>query len=135
MRRVVGILVVAAVAAATPHGATAATDHTHLTVAHRATPNAPATRIDLSCAPGADHSGWAEQACAVLTEQAEAGADPFAPVAPGRVCAVAYGGPATAQVTGRWYGRAVSADFKRTNGCEVARWDRLSPVLDPAAPD
>jgi hypothetical protein len=40
-----------------------------------------------------------------------------------------YGGPATARVTGRWAGRAVDATYDRSNGCEIARWDRFVPLL------
>jgi hypothetical protein len=43
-----------------------------------------------------------------------------------------YGGAATARVTGTWAGRPVDAAYSRKNGCEIARWDRLVPLLPEA---
>ncbi|GAA2369133.1 hypothetical protein HUT13_13450 [Streptomyces harbinensis] len=84
----------------------------------------------LSCGPaGGDHPE-AAGACAAL-EAAEA---PFAPLAEGTLCTRVYGGPATARVEGVWRGETVSADFNRTDGCQIARWDALVPAL-PAAGD
>lgn len=40
-----------------------------------------------------------------------------------------YGGPATARITGTWAGRPVDATYDRTNGCAIARWDRMVPLL------
>ena len=57
------------------------------------------------------------------------GRDAFAPVPRDAVCTLRYGGPATARVTGTWAGRPVDATYGRTNGCEIARWDRLVPLL------
>jgi hypothetical protein len=53
------------------------------------------------------------------------------PVPPSTVCAQIYGGPQTARVTGKVDGEQVSAAFSRTNGCEIPRWDTLSPWLLP----
>ena len=39
------------------------------------------------------------------------------------MCTEIYGGPQTATVTGTFRGEPVSAEFSRTNGCEIARWD------------
>lgn len=137
MRNLLVALTVVASVAALPGAASAtqAVDQsTRLTVLHRAAPDAPATSADLDCESTAAAGTWTARACAVLRTQAENGSDPFAPVAPGRVCTVAYGGPQLALVQGRWHGRVVAAEFRRTNGCEVARWNRISPVLDLAVP-
>jgi hypothetical protein len=40
-------------------------------------------------------------------------------------CTAIYGGPQRARVTGRLRGYPVRATFNRTNGCEIARWDRV----------
>jgi hypothetical protein len=48
------------------------------------------------------------------------------------VCTQIYGGPQVARVTGRIDGRRVWATLGRTDGCEISRWDRLSPWLLPA---
>lgn len=51
--------------------------------------------------------------------------DPFAPVPPGTPCTEIYGGPQVAVVRGTYEGRHVWARFRRSDGCEVARWHRV----------
>jgi hypothetical protein len=43
-----------------------------------------------------------------------------------------YGGRAVAKVTGLIGGHPVNARFTRTDGCEIARWDRLGFLLPGA---
>jgi hypothetical protein len=62
---------------------------------------------------------------------ATGGAKLFAPVPRDAVCTQVYGGPFEARVVGVVDGRKVWARFARTNGCQIARWDRLSPWLLP----
>jgi hypothetical protein len=50
----------------------------------------------------------------------------WAPYPPTTVCSQIYAGPQVALVRGLFYGRRVSATFSRRNGCEIARWKRLS---------
>ncbi|MEK6274752.1 MAG: SSI family serine proteinase inhibitor [Actinomycetota bacterium] len=50
---------------------------------------------------------------------------PFAPVPKSAACTEVYGGPLVADVSGRLRGRRVAAHFSRTNGCEIARWNRV----------
>lgn len=52
---------------------------------------------------------------------------------PPRLCTQQYGGPQVAVVTGRFLGRDVRAEFRRTDGCEIARWRALAPLLGAAA--
>ena len=59
--------------------------------------------------------------------------DPFAPTPPDRVCTEIYGGPAVAEIKGLYRGETVNAEFKRTDGCEIARWDKLA-FLFPVKP-
>ncbi|MFD0316031.1 hypothetical protein [Streptomyces flavalbus] len=66
---------------------------------------------------------------AVARSVREGGGEGFAPVARGSVCTMLYGAPATARVTGSWAGWPVDAVFDRSDGCEIARWDRLVPLL------
>jgi hypothetical protein len=61
-------------------------------------------------------------------------ASAFEPVSRRRVCTDIFGGPETATIEGTLRGRAVSARFSRTNGCEIARWEAASPLLDRVAP-
>jgi hypothetical protein len=55
--------------------------------------------------------------------------DPFAPVDDLAVCTQQYGGPQTAHVEGRWAGEPVDVQLSRTNGCLIAQWDSLGPLL------
>jgi hypothetical protein len=51
---------------------------------------------------------------------------------PPRLCTQQYGGPQVAEVTGTFHGRQVRAVFRRTDGCEIARWNSLSALLGGA---
>lgn len=83
-------------------------------------------RWQLSCDPaGGDHPDPAG-ACAALAENA---AEALPAVAADQMCTEVYGGPQTATLTGTWQGKPVSSSFSRTNGCEIARWDALVPLL------
>lgn len=89
--------------------------------------------MQLTCTPtGGDHPRAAE-ACDRLAAAAQDGSDPFAKPAPDEICTFVYGGPQTAAVVGTWNGSAVDAKFSRANGCEIARWDAIEPVLSPTA--
>ena len=55
----------------------------------------------------------------------------FAPVPPDTVCTQIYGGPQKARVVGSLAGKRIWATVKRTNGCEIGRWNQLSPWLLP----
>ena len=46
-----------------------------------------------------------------------------------RVCTLLYGGPQKVRVTGRIDGKRVDRRFDRTNGCEIADYDRLARAL------
>jgi hypothetical protein len=56
----------------------------------------------------------------------------FEPVPRDVACTEVYGGPAVAKVTGLIGGDSVTARFRRTDGCEIARWDRLGFLLPGA---
>jgi hypothetical protein len=55
----------------------------------------------------------------------------FAPVRRDLLCTEIYGGPQVARVTGTLAGRRIAATFNRTNGCQIARWEKVSPWLLP----
>jgi len=84
------------------------------------------TRVLRDPPDGGDHPRPAEALAALAT----AGADPFAPVPPGTIATMIYGGPETATVRGTWRGRPVAAEFRRNDGAQISRWDRLAPLLD-----
>jgi hypothetical protein len=84
-----------------------------------------AVRATLTCDPaGGDHRDL-EAACRVLSRHPEA----IDPVPGDAICTQIYGGPAEAEVEGVLDGRRVRASFDRRNGCEIARWERLRPLL------
>ena len=55
----------------------------------------------------------------------------FAPVPKDIVCTEIYGGPQKARVIGTVAGHRIWATFTRENGCQIYRWNRLSPWLLP----
>ncbi|MBG0741333.1 serine protease inhibitor [Paeniglutamicibacter antarcticus] len=48
-------------------------------------------------------------------------------------CTEQYGGPQVAIVSGQFKGRQVNCRFQLTDGCEIARWRALAPLLGPSA--
>nr|WP_234384785.1 SSI family serine proteinase inhibitor [Streptomyces sp. MMG1121] len=101
----------------------------HLTVVVRRAGDGKDGTYELFCHPdGGSHPDPAGT-CRALDGQTQWGRDTFAPVPPDSVCTMIYGGPATAHVTGTWAGRPVDADYDRSNGCEIGRWDRMVPLL------
>ncbi len=103
---------------------------TELTITVTATPTAPVQTWTLSCAPVAGTHPNAATACAFVSHGS---ADLLAPVPAGLACAQIFGGPAVATVKGTWQGKSVDARFARNDGCEVARWDALKPLIGAGA--
>jgi hypothetical protein len=68
------------------------------------------------------------RACAKLKA---GGAKLFAPLHGEAVCTQIYGGPQVARVTGKIGAKRISATFSRTDGCQIARWNGVSPWLLP----
>jgi aminoglycoside phosphotransferase (APT) family kinase protein len=48
---------------------------------------------------------------------------------PPKMCTQQYGGPQVAIVTGWFRGREVHSAFSRIDGCEIARWRAMMPLL------
>jgi hypothetical protein len=48
-----------------------------------------------------------------------------------RACTQIYGGPETAHITGTIDGEKVDRRFSRTNGCEIADFNRAGELLQP----
>jgi hypothetical protein len=76
----------------------------------------------LRCAPAGGTLPHAATACRKLL----ALRDPFAPTPPDTACTQIYGGPQVARMTGTFRGRRVSTVFRRRDGCETARWNRVA---------
>ncbi len=83
-------------------------------------------RYTLTCAPARGTVPHPARACRLLRRL---GAEAFAPTPPATVCTQIYGGPAQARVLGLVGGRAVNARLKLTNGCEIARWNRVRAAV------
>jgi hypothetical protein len=111
-----------------PVGVLAPSDHLTVTVTRSGSARTDGT-YELYCHPGGGTHRAATAACDAVDRQTKWGKDPFAPVPRNARCTMMYGGPATAHVTGRWAGRPVDTDFRRTNGCEISRWGRFEPLL------
>ncbi|GAA3609351.1 SSI family serine proteinase inhibitor [Kineosporia mesophila] len=84
------------------------------------------TTWSLTCDPaGGDHPD-ASAACATLEKS---GTQALGTPATDQMCTQIFGGEQTATITGTWKGKAVNASLSRKDGCEVARWDQLDPLL------
>lgn len=72
-----------------------------------------------------------KRACATVATDPEI----FEPTPADVACTEIWGGPQRALVEGTVDGRKIDAAFSRTNGCEIARWDRAKYLLELALPD
>lgn len=98
---------------------------TELTVLVRSGPGTGRSTYSVACDPPRGSHPDPAAACRLLSELVE----PFAPVPRGAMCTEIYGGPQTATVTGTLRGEPVNAQFRRTDGCEIARWDEHAVLL------
>jgi hypothetical protein len=64
-------------------------------------------------------------ACRALSRHPNA----LRPVPAEKYCTEQYGGPQVALVRGTFRGKLVKTWFKRTDGCEIGRWDALAALL------
>jgi hypothetical protein len=96
--------------------------------------NGPGTQAratwTLRCNPP---RGTLRTRAAACRRLASGGVKLFAPIPRDVACTEIYGGPQVARVVGTVNGKSVWASFSRTDGCRIARWDRLAPWLLPRA--
>jgi hypothetical protein len=85
----------------------------------------PSASWTLRCGPVGGTLPQRARACAALA----ATRDPFRPVAAEAVCTQIYGGPQLARVVGRVGSRRVWTWFRRTDGCQIDRWDAVRPLF------
>lgn len=104
---------------------------TRLQISVKASEQAPAKEWTLTCDPAGGTLPEADKACAAL---GKAKADWYAPVPTDQACTMIYGGPEQASVKGVWQGKPIGATFKRTNGCELARWNAVGALFGKVAP-
>ena len=86
------------------------------------------TRWTLRCSPARGTLPRPAVACRKLLA---GGPRLFATLPPNSACTQIYGGPRVARVVGTVTGKRVWATFSRTNGCEISRWDAITPWLVP----
>ena len=80
----------------------------------------------LECDPAGGTLPSPDTACSLVASNA----DLLEPLPEDVVCTQQFGGPEQAAVRGTFEGREVDVRYSRANGCEIARWDRLSPLFD-----
>lgn len=93
-----------------------------------ATNGIPDSVRTLRCNPPRGTLARPARAC---TKLAASGPRLFAETPRSAVCTQLYGGPQVARIVGTFAGKRISTSVSRKNGCEIARWQRLSPWLLP----
>ena len=86
-------------------------------------------KATLRCSPASGTVPNPEEACRRLESMERPFVRPTGQV----VCTEIYGGPAVAEILGTFQGTEVNATFARSDGCEIALWDRHQ-FLFPAQP-
>lgn len=104
---------------------------TRLEISVKASEKAQAKTMTLTCDPAGGTLPDADKACAALEK---AKADWFAPVPKNSVCTEIYGGPEQASVKGVWEGKQIGATFKRSNGCDLAKWNAVGALFGEVPP-
>jgi hypothetical protein len=82
----------------------------------------PSSTATLTCGPNGGTHPDVAKACAALEAHPEA----LHPVPLDMACTQIYGGDQVATIEGS----DLKATFNRSDGCEIARWDALAPVLE-----
>ena len=121
-------MALAAVTLASSTLALAGASATSLRVTYWEDASAAAVTWTLRCNPPSGSLRRPTSACRRL---ASGGSKLFAPLPKNSVCTQIYGGPQRARVVGVLAGKRIWATFTRTNGCEIGRWNRVSPWLLP----
>jgi hypothetical protein len=91
--------------------------------------------VDDDGARGADQPRELKLECAKPTDSLACGAAAGVSAAdvrkPGAdiACTQIYGGPEQASIKGTIRGEEIDATFRRTDGCEISRWDHVKALL------
>jgi len=131
MRTLVGLALCALALASTTSAVSAASSVTSIRVTYWPDgSNASRSAVwTLRCRPASGSLKQPERACRRLAAD---GVKLFAPSPKGVACTQIYGGPQRARVVGTVDGTHVWATLARSDGCAIARWQRISPWLVPA---
>ncbi len=122
------VLVAALVASTAALGAGSSTTSLRVTYWEDGEVTSKSVTWTLRCDPASGSLARPARAC---TRLAAGGVKLFAPLRKDMVCTELYGGPQRARVVGTVDGKRVWATFTRRDGCEIDRWQRISPWLVP----
>lgn len=128
---ILAAIAAAAAVAVSVAGASVASSHTALTITfwENGERTSDPDVWTLRCDPARGTHPRAAVAC----QRLEAGGWRLvSPVREGSICTQIYGGPQVARVVGQLEGRKIWARFTRVDGCQISRWNKLSPWLFPA---
>jgi hypothetical protein len=130
MRFAAGLVIAAVALVACSAGSAGPTQTATLTITFwpDGANTAERSKWTLRCGPAAGTLPRPARAC---TRLMAGGMSLFARVSSGVACTQIYGGPQTARVVGTFKSKRVFASFGRQDGCQISRWDRLSPWLLP----
>ena len=128
MRASLVAVLLAVTAATTASAATTATTALRVTYWEDVAEPSESITWTLRCNPARGSLPRPARACSRVTA---GGARLFARLPRNIVCTEIYGGPQQARVVGTVNGRRIFATFARSNGCEIDRWQRISPWLVP----
>ncbi|HSI98583.1 MAG TPA: SSI family serine proteinase inhibitor, partial [Gaiellaceae bacterium] len=130
MRWAVVLVFAAAALGACGAGSAGTTTRTALTITYweNGIGKSEPVRWTLRCNPARGTLSRPAVACRRL---AAGGVKLFAPIPPSTVCTQIYGGPQVARVVGRVAGKRIWTTFTRNDGCQIGRWNRVSPWLLP----
>jgi hypothetical protein len=113
-----------------PSGAAPAASHLRIEV--RANPDAETEVATLDCPAEPRSSGFitdAQRACRVVEDNR----DLLLHGPPDNImCTQQYGGPQKATISGTVDGKPVRLAVSREDGCAIATWDALEPILGPS---
>jgi hypothetical protein len=120
------LIALAALSASAATSTAASTGAIELRIAYRAAPTAAPKVLTLRCNPARGTVPNPATACRKLQALGRAA---FAPTPHDRVCTQIAGPPVTAIVTGSYLGFPVWARLSQRDGCQIARWNRVSFLL------
>jgi len=122
------VLVTALVASTSGWGAPSSTTSLRVTYWEDEAVTSKSVTWTLRCDPASGSLARPARACARL---AAGGVKLFAPLRKDMACTEIYGGPQRSRIVGTVAGKRVWATFARRDGCEIDRWQRISPWLLP----
>ena len=81
----------------------------------------------LSCRPNSGTHPSLTSTCNFLTSNA--GRKVFSPKPVSTSCLQIFGGDSKGKITGTFYGKGISVDLDRTDGCKIAQWESFIKLV------